>query len=45
MISESPVGRVGGLAANVWTASRVSGWFGGNETAPRTISYYLKFTR
>ena len=31
-----------GLTPNVWTASRVSGWFGGNEVAPRTLSYYLK---
>ena len=31
-----------GLTPNVWTAARVSGWFGGNEVAPRTISYYLK---
>ena len=30
-----------GLVPNVWTAARVSGWFGGNEVAPRTISYYL----
>ena len=30
-----------GLVANVWTAARVSGWFGGNEVAPRTVSYYL----
>ncbi|MEI7914279.1 MAG: hypothetical protein WCH82_05985 [Mycobacteriaceae bacterium] len=30
-----------GLTANVWTAARVSGWFGGNEVAPRTVSYYL----
>ena len=34
-----------GLKPNVWTAARVSGWFGGNEVAPRTISYYLKFAR
>ncbi len=34
-----------GLTPNVWTAARVSGWFGGNEVAPRTISYYLKFAR
>jgi hypothetical protein len=34
-----------GLKPNVWTASRVSGWFGGNETAPRTLSYYLKIAR
>lgn len=34
-----------GLKPTVWTATRVSGWFGGNEVAPRTLSYYLKFTR
>jgi hypothetical protein len=33
-----------GLTANVWTAGRVSGWFGGNEVAPRTVSYYLRLT-
>ncbi len=33
-----------GLTPNVWTAARVSGWFGGNEVAPRTVSYYLKLT-
>ncbi len=32
-----------GLTPNVWTAARVSGWFGGNEAAPRTLSYYLSF--
>jgi len=31
-----------GLAPNVWTAARVSGWFGGNEVAPRTLSYFLQ---
>ena len=31
-----------GLTPNVWTAARVSGWFGGNEVAPRTVSYYVK---
>jgi len=31
-----------GLTPNVWTAARVSGWFGGNEVAPRTVSYYLR---
>ena len=31
-----------GLTANVWTAARVSGWFGGNEVAPRTVSYFLR---
>lgn len=30
-----------GLIPNVWTAARVSGWFGGNEVAPKTVSYYL----
>ena len=34
-----------GLTPNVWTAARVSGWFGGNEVAPRTVSYYLKLNR
>lgn len=33
-----------GLTPNVWTAVRISGWFGGNEVAPRTVSYYIKFT-
>jgi hypothetical protein len=33
-----------GLTANVWTAARVSGWFGGNEVAPRTVSYFLRLT-
>ena len=33
-----------GLNPNIWTAVRVSGWFGGNEVAPRTLSYYIKFT-
>jgi hypothetical protein len=32
-----------GLTPNLWTAVRVSGWFGGNEVAPRTLSYYIKF--
>ncbi len=32
-----------GLTPNIWTAVRVSGWFGGNEVAPRTLSYYIKF--
>ena len=31
-----------GLTPNVWTATRVSGWFGGNEVAPRKLTYYLK---
>jgi hypothetical protein len=30
-----------GLIPNVWTAARVSGWFGGNEVAPRTVSYFI----
>lgn len=33
-----------GLTANIWTAVRVSGWFGGNEVAPRTVSYFLRLT-
>lgn len=33
-----------GLTPNVWTAVRISGWFGGNEVAPRTVSYYIRFT-
>lgn len=33
-----------GLTPNVWTAARVSGWFGGNEVAPRTLSYFIKIT-
>lgn len=33
-----------GLTPNIWTASRVSGWFGGNEAAPRTLTYYLNLT-
>ncbi len=32
-----------GLTPNLWTAVRVSGWFGGNEVAPRTLSYYITF--
>ena len=27
------------------TDSRAGGWFGGNEVAPRTVSYFLKFAR
>lgn len=34
-----------GLTPKVWSAARVSGWFGGNEVAPRTVSYYLKLDR
>ncbi len=34
-----------GLKPNIWTAARVSGWFGGNETAPRPLSYYLNIAR
>jgi hypothetical protein len=29
-----------GLTPNFWTSARVTGWFGGSEVAPRTISYY-----
>jgi hypothetical protein len=28
------------LVPNFWTSARVTGWFGGNRVAPRTISYY-----
>lgn len=28
------------LTPNFWTSARVTGWFGGSEVAPRTISYY-----
>ena len=28
------------LTPNFWTSARVTGWFGGNEVAPRTISYF-----
>ena len=31
-----------GLTGNVWTAARVSGWFGGNRVAPRTVSYFIR---
>ncbi len=30
------------LAPNFWTSARVTGWFGGNEVAPRTVSYHLQ---
>ena len=33
-----------GLTPNFWTSTRVSGWFGGNEAAPRTLTYYLALT-
>ena len=33
-----------GLTADVWTAARINGWFGGNEVAPRTVSYFLRLT-
>ncbi len=29
------------LRPNFWTSARVTGWFGGSEVAPRTVSYYL----
>ncbi len=28
------------LIPNFWTSARVIGWFGGNEVAPKTVSYY-----
>lgn len=31
-----------GLVPIFWTSARVTGWFGGSEVAPRTVSYYLK---
>lgn len=31
------------LRPNVFTASRVNGWFGGTSVAPKTLSYYLTF--
>lgn len=30
------------LTPNFWTSARVTGWFGGNEVAPRTVSYLLR---
>ena len=30
----------GELTPNFWTSARVTGWVGGSEVAPRTISYY-----
>jgi len=32
------------LKPNFWTSARVTGWFGGNEVAPRTVSYYQHLT-
>lgn len=29
------------LVPNFWTSARITGWFGGSEVAPRTVSYYL----
>jgi len=31
-----------GLTPNFWTSARVTGWFGGSEVAPRTLSYYQR---
>lgn len=28
------------LIPNFWTSARVTGWFGGSEVAPNTVSYY-----
>lgn len=28
------------LIPNFWTSARVTGWFGGSEVAPKTVSYY-----
>ena len=30
------------LRTNFWTSARVTGWFGGSEVAPRTITYYQR---
>ena len=32
------------LMPNFWTSARVTGWFGGSEVAPRTVSYYQRLT-
>jgi hypothetical protein len=32
------------LKPNFWTSARVTGWFGGSEVAPRTVSYYQRLT-
>ena len=32
------------LKPNFWTSARVTGWFGGSEVAPRTVSYYQHLT-
>jgi hypothetical protein len=32
------------LTPNFWTSARVTGWFGGSEVAPRTVSYYQHLT-
>jgi hypothetical protein len=29
------------LTPKFWTSARITGWFGGSEVAPRTVSYYL----
>ena len=29
------------LKPNFWTSARVTGWFGGSEVSPRTLTYYL----
>jgi hypothetical protein len=34
----------GDLKPNFWTSARVTGWFGGSEVAPRTVSYYQRLT-
>lgn len=30
-----------GLTPKFWTSAKVTGWFGGSERAPRTLSYYV----
>jgi hypothetical protein len=32
------------LKPNFWTSARVTGWFGGSEVAPQTVSYYQRLT-
>lgn len=30
-----------GLTPRLWTSAKVTGWFGGSEAAPRTLSYFV----
>jgi hypothetical protein len=36
----APVATALDLTPNFWSSARVTGWFGGNEVAPRTLSYF-----